>query len=225
VRLVSAHATRAKTLVGAVTMASSVASCVQPYRPPTDDEPHATLKIRRVYEKTAGTRLDEVCAVEGHPALTTATATPVAGAPLADGFLIYPRPARVDMKSTFSHQQWQNVTEAYTEQVPHMDMETYNCGFGTSYRTCSQMVTHYRSETKYRTVTRLVDVTDSACSLSLFIAPAVGHTYLVDFTYRDQGVCAATCIEQIATHSDGSFESAPCPAPTPEQAQQLAPVE
>jgi hypothetical protein len=48
--------------------------------------------------------------------------------------------------------------ETYTVQVPHTTHrhETYSCGSGTQYRTCSRSVPHteYRSETRHRSVTR-----------------------------------------------------------------------
>jgi hypothetical protein len=38
--------------------------------------------------------------------------------------------------------------------------------------------------TKFRTVQRLVDVSDGQCASSVFLAPSVEHSYLIDFTYR-----------------------------------------
>jgi hypothetical protein len=54
------------------------AGCMPPYRPATADEPHATVKIRRIYEKLAGMRLNERVGVEGHVAITESTATHIA---------------------------------------------------------------------------------------------------------------------------------------------------
>ena len=34
-----------------------VGGCVQPYEPPTVDQPHAVIKVRRTYETTAGVHL------------------------------------------------------------------------------------------------------------------------------------------------------------------------
>lgn len=103
------------------------------------------------------------------------------------------------------------------------DPQFSTCGFGTSAHLCSQMVTQYRSETRYRTVTKRVDVTDGACSQALFLAPMNKGVYLVDFTYRDHQVCAVTCVEQVATdEGDGTFQNRPCPLPTALQQQALA---
>jgi hypothetical protein len=48
--------------------------------------------------------------------------------------------------------------EPYTVQVPYTDYrtETYSCGFGSSYQTCTRSVssTSYRTETQYRTAWR-----------------------------------------------------------------------
>jgi hypothetical protein len=176
--------------------------------------------VRRVYERTAGERLHEVWFITGHPALEATVPVEVAGAPRADGFLIYPIPARVDAKSAFVHTEVRTVQEPYTEQVSYLASESYSCGTLNSYQTCTRMVTRYRSETKYRTVTKPVDVVDGECAHSFHIAPAVGHVYLVDFTYQDKQVCTATCIEQIAA-ADGTFQTQPCPEPTAKQISEI----
>jgi hypothetical protein len=201
--------------------AGLLAGCVSPYLPPTAEQPHATLKVRRVYEKTAGTRLHEMWSVKGHPALEKVAPVELAGAPRADGFLVYPTPARIDAKSAFDHTEVQTVQEPYTEEVSYYETESYSCGSSDSYSTCTRGVTRYRSETKYRWVTKSVDVIDSECSRSFYIAPATGHVYLVDFTYRDSGACSAKCIEQISAGAEGTFDSRPCPTPTPMEIKTL----
>lgn len=45
----------------------------------------------------------------------------------------------------------------------------------------------------------------------LRFAPAVGHVYLVQYTYFDNGACSLSCFEQVAT-SAGGFAHHPCPA-------------
>jgi len=102
------------------------------------------------------------------------------------------------------------VHEPYTEQVPHQEMESYNCGTGGSYRTCTRSVTRYRSETKYRWVNRVVEVPDGDCASSLTFAPAVGHVYLLEYTYRDHRACALSCFEQ-SPMPDGTFRNQLCP--------------
>jgi hypothetical protein len=84
------------------------------------------------------------------------------------------------------------------------------------------MVSRPRQVTKYRWVTKLVDVTDASCEQAILIAPADQHVYLIDYTFRDTGACAAICVEQVSTGADGSFANRPCPAPSPEQARALA---
>jgi hypothetical protein len=201
--------------------ACAVAGCVPPYRPPTADQPHATIKVRRVYEKVAGTRLDELVRIEGHSALTQNVEASLATAPRTDGLLVHPRPARVDLASTFLHQEMRTVQEPYTETTYELATESYSCGTLNSYQTCTRMVSRPRSVTKYRLVTKLVDVTDAQCSKALVIAPADGHLYLVDYTFQAQGVCTASCVEQVAVAADGSFANRPCPLPTAAQIKQL----
>jgi hypothetical protein len=206
-------------LVSAVALA--VAGCVPLYRPATADEPHATLKIRRIYEKVAGTRLDERIEVEGHPAIVESTASPIASAPKTDALLVHLRPARVDLASTFLHQETRTVQEPYTDTVFELETEYYSCGSGTTYQTCSRLVSRSHQVTKYRWVTKLVDVTDATCTQAILIVPADQHVYLIDYTFRDAGVCAATCVEQVSTGTDGSFVNRRCPAPSAEQARAL----
>jgi hypothetical protein len=198
---------------GLSALAATLLSCVSAYRPPTPTEPHATVKVRRVYETTPGARLDESCSVDGHPALQESVATNLVGPPRSGAFLMHPKAAKVELRGAFSHQENRTVQESYTEQVPYTDTESYSCGTATSFRTCTRTVTRYRSDTKYRTVTKLVDVGDGNCSRELWLQPAAEHVYLIDFTYRDNGVCEAVCIEQVAIRSDGSFDSQPCPVP------------
>jgi hypothetical protein len=208
--------------VAVVAILAHVDACVPEYHPPTARDPHATLKVRRVYERTGGTSLVEHCDVDDHRALDTRLDTAVASAPHADAFLIYPRPAKIDIASKFVHTEMRSVAERYSEQQPYLANESYSCGGPGSFQTCSRMVTHYQTVWKTRYVIKPVDVTDSACRDELFLAPAVGHVYLIDFTYRDNGACVASCLEQVAA-PDGSFTSDRCPTPTQEQLRKLRP--
>jgi hypothetical protein len=180
------------------------------------------VKVRRVYEKTPGERLVESLGVNGHPALEESVPSKVAEAPRSGAFLVHPIPARLNIRGSFFHQEYRTVQESYTVQEPYTAFETYNCGTGTSYQTCSRSVTRYRSETRYRTVTKMVDVSDGTCSQDLLLEPARDRVYLVDFTYRDTGVCAAVCVEQTSIRPDGSFENRPCPTPTEAQIQEMS---
>jgi hypothetical protein len=202
-------------------LACALAGCVPPYRPPTADEPHATLKVRRIYEKVAGTRLDERVEIEGHSAIAQSVQVSMAAAPRTDGLLVHPRPARVALASTFVHQEMRTVQEPYTETEYEYTTESYSCGTYNSFQMCSRMVSRPRQVTKYRWVTKLVDVTDATCSKALVIAPADGHLYLIDYTFQDGGVCAASCAEQVVVGADGSFANRRCPIPTPAQIKTL----
>jgi hypothetical protein len=191
--------------------------CVPAYVPPSATDPHAILKVRRVYERTAGTKLTERWLLNGHEALSHHIASDIAAAPLADSVLAFPVVTKVEVKSGFSHEELRTVNETYQEQVPYTTYESYSCGTGTSYRTCTRSVTQYRSENRTRWVTRMVPVSDGECSQELFVSPEVNHTYLVDFTYRDNRVCSATCVEQMPGATAGEFDTRACPVPTAAQ--------
>ena len=202
-------------------LALALASCIPPYVPPTADQPHATLKVRRVYERPSGERLDEVCLVNGHHALKQRSAIAMTQAPRTDAFLAYPKPSEVEVRARFFHNEMRSVTETYSVQEPYIATESYPCGTGTSYRSCTRTVTRYRSVMKTRTVMKNVEVTDGACKRSVYLAPAVDHAYLIDFTYHDNGACAAICLEQTPG-LDGSFTNQACPPLTPSQIAELA---
>ncbi len=121
------------------------------------------------------------------------------------------------MGASFFHVEQRLVRESYTEQESYSDSESYSCGSGTLYRTCTRSVTRYRSVTKYRTVMRPVQVSDGTCAIGVLVSPQVGHMYVIDFTYRENNACSATCAEQMAILSDGSFQLAPCPSLTPQE--------
>jgi hypothetical protein len=81
---------------------------------------------------------------------------------------------------------------------------------------CTRPVTRYRSETKYRWVTKPVDVVDGTCGRKFWFAPLQNGSYLVDFTYQDHQSCHVVCLEQHPA-ADGTFENKPCPDVPPEQ--------
>jgi hypothetical protein len=199
----------------------ALAGCVREYRPPTPDQPHATIKFRRVFEKSAGTALKERTTINGHVAQNEVASVDVASAPRASALLVYPLPTNLDVGGGFFHWETQMVEETYYVDVPYTTNESYSCGYGSN-ETCTRTVTQYRSEAHIRTVPQQVEVSDGWCSNSVRLAPKVGHLYLIDFTYRDKGICSATCLEQNEILSDGTFRSAPCPALTPAEEHALA---
>jgi hypothetical protein len=195
-----------------------VSGCVSAYRPPTPDEPHAILKYRRYYEAQAGSHLDELLTVEGHRAYAHTRPAEEAEAPATDGLLVHPRPAELTAASTFFVYTTQNVQETYYVSVPYTTSESYNCGTGTSYRTCTRTVTRYRQEPRTRWVTKTVKVPVEQCSDSVWFRPKIGATYLVELAYQGDMSCRLVCSEQVR-HEDGSFTTEACEMPTEEEVQ------
>jgi hypothetical protein len=211
--------------IGIALVAIAATGCVRYYHPPTAADPHATVKIRRTFEKSAGSRLKETAQVNGHVAQDVVDAAELAGAPRTSAILVHPAPAKLGVGGGFFHLEQHMVTESYTVQVPYTQVESYSCGFGKSTSTCTRTVTHYRSETRWRTVLRTVEVSDGWCASAVRFAPRAGHMYIVDYTYRENGVCSAACLEQTAIMSDGSFQSAPCPTITAAEGRAIADAE
>jgi hypothetical protein len=183
---------------------------MQQYRPPTAKEPHAVVKLRRVYEKTAGTNLREQVTINDYRAFAK-TGLP-GKVPGNDAMLVRPEAARWVFSAEFFHQEMKLVDERYTEQESYQAQESYSCGgLGTNSRTCYRSVTRYRPVQKTRRVMKNVDVTDGACTRELSQLPRDGKTYLVQFTYQDHGVCRVSCVEQ------GTADAAnrPCEVPPP----------
>lgn len=199
--------------------ALSLVACVPAYKPPTADQPHAIVKLRRSYEVTPGTYLREVVDIDDHRALAEDEAVTLVTGPRIDSVLVHPVPSNFVVTSGFFHQERQFVRESYQESHTEYRMESYDCssGFGSnkSYRTCTRSVPHTRYETKYRDVWKTVEVSDGMCEASLRIAPQDRHVYLFQFTYYDHSGCNLSCYEQVGA-PDGTFKNLTCPvAPAP----------
>lgn len=189
--------------------------CIHAYKPPTADQPHAVVKLRRSYEAVAGTALSEAVDIDDHDALRETVASRVASAPRTDAILVHPAPQTFEMRSEFFHTEMRQVHESYQEPHTYYETESYDCssGFGTSksYRTCTRSVSRTRYETRWHWVTRTVHVADGNCASALRFSPQSQHAYLLQYTYSAPGVCSLTCFEQIGA-ADGSFRNQGCPA-------------
>jgi len=199
----------------AIVTVASLTACMPPYRPPSADQPHAVLKLRRSYDQVAGAALSESVDVDEHDALRTSTYANVASAARTDSILVHPVPATFSFSSDFFHTEQQMVHESYQEAHTTYVTETYGCtsGFGTNqtYSTCTRTVPHTSYETKYRDVLRTVQVSDGSCSVALRFAPQDGHIYLLQYTYHRASICDLSCFEQIPGEG-GTFQNRPCPA-------------
>jgi hypothetical protein len=190
-------------------VAATIAGCVRAYKPPAPNEPHAILKLRRTYEQTAGAQLSETLTLGEDLAFSSSGGAGVAATPRSDAILIHPVLANMTFRSGFSHQEGRQVQEYQLEQVPYNTTETYNCGTGTSYRTCSRSVTRNRTERKPHWVTKTETVDDGSCTQTLMLTPRQGSTYLLQYTYQQRDICALSCFEQKAG-PDGAITQAPC---------------
>ena len=155
---------------------SLVVGCVPTYKPPTANEPHAILKLRRTYEKSAGTQLSEVVMIGDSAAYRSVTDSRTAATPKNDAILVHPVPVDLAFQTQFSHQYTHMVQEQYNEQVPYQSTETYNCGTPPSYQTCTRSVTQYRSESKTRWVNRTDTIVDGRCDVTLRLNPKQGSS-------------------------------------------------
>ena len=191
-------------------------ACVPPYKPPTADQPHAVVKLRRSYDTVAGTSLSEEMEIDEHPALSSGGASRAVAGARTDAILVHQLPSRFTFRSGFFHIETHLFRESY--QVPHTtySMQSYSCGTGSSYRSCTRSVSHTTYETRWRNVWRQVQVSDGACGRSIRFAPHDGRVYLLQYTYRDDSVCSLSCFEQVPQEG-GTFQNLQCPAAPPEK--------
>jgi hypothetical protein len=191
-------------------------ACVPRYKPPSADQPHAIVKVRRTYESVDGERLRESVQIGGHRALHAEEPGKIAESTRVDATLMHPGPARLEVRAEFFHSEMRTVREQYQERRSRMDWENYDCstGFGSNkvHRTCRRSVTRYDTETKWRTVNKWVEVTDGSCSANLSLHAAADAVYLAQFTYQRSGVCSLSCFEQKGNGA-GEFTNVPCPEP------------
>jgi len=190
-------------------------ACVPPYEPPTASQPHAVVKLRRTYDQTAGTHLNESVDIDEHAALREGTHSGVGRAPRTDSILAHPVPGTFVVSSNFFHHETHLVQESYQESHTTYRMESYSCGTGTSYRTCSRSVPHTEYTTKYRTVPKTVEVSDGSCARAIRFAPQDQHVYLLQYTYQAPSACSLSCYEQVQSPG-GGFKNLPCPAAPPQ---------
>lgn len=192
--------------------------CIRPYKPPTAEQPHAVVKLRRSYDSVAGVSLREYVNIEEHSALREVSPSRVAATPQTDSLLVHPVPQTVEAGSDFFHTELRSVQESYQDCHTTYRMESYDCssGFGTnkSYRTCTRSVPDRHCQTRWRTVLKNVEVSDGSCARQLRFAPRNQSVYLLQYTYSAPGVCALSCFEQLA-NADGSFQNQSCPPAPP----------
>jgi hypothetical protein len=167
-----------------------------------------------VYQESPGASLSEMLMLGEEILFRKESDSASAGAPLSDAVLIHPRAAVFAAHSSFSHTELRQVQETYYQQEPYYTTETYNCGMGGSYRTCTRSVTRYRSVARQRWVTKNVSVLDSSCTSERSVLPREGGVYLLELAYRASGVCTLSCYEQIPLPG-GEFKNQPCAAAPP----------
>lgn len=200
--------------IAVLMIVSSALGCALPYKPPTRDQPHAVLKLRRTYQISGGTHMREGLSIDGHDAFGAQDARSAASTVRTDAILVHPRTAEMRVAAGFFHTEMRPVQESYTVQIPYSTFESYNCGTSGSYQMCSRTVTRYRSETRYRTVIRAVEVSDGSCATAAWLSPALNGSYLLEYEYAHDGLCRLACFEQVPGATPGQFDSRRCELPS-----------
>lgn len=191
-----------------------LSACQLPYRFPKPGEPQSLVKVRRVYHGSAGTHLREFASIE-HAVAQNRTVEVALTSTNTFPLPVHPKPVRWSVTTNFHHYETRTFNEAYQVSTPYQvsRSESYSCGYGSSPRTCSRMVTstQYRYETRYRLVTRTVQVPDAACEVQFAMTPVVNQEYLLQHNFMGPGACSIACFRDKG-NPDGQVSTQPCTA-------------
>jgi hypothetical protein len=183
--------------------------------PPDVDEPHAVVKVRRVFHSSPGAQRTTTILLNQDQVLERDEAASL-DAPQTDAIRVHPGPGAWRIKAVFHHPETRTELEHYQEQVQYFENETYteqqsySCGTRTCFRpvTRSRMVSKLRYEPKTRWVTRTVDEVDDRCERSFRLNAVAGALYILQLTYTGTGFCNAVCLEQTPGAPDAQLR--PC---------------
>jgi hypothetical protein len=178
-----------------------LSGCVRAYRPPSLEEPHAVLKLRRSYAAIYGERLSEVLLIDKRRAFSRYDAAGSATLPRNAAVLIHPKPAQIVVGADFTHQEWRWISETYYETEYFTVYDSYQ----------RRSVTQSRQVPRTRMVQRLVTITDARCKAKYGLEPEAGRTYLLQYTFQDDEVCQLACYEQLPGPGD-TFQQVRCPS-------------
>jgi hypothetical protein len=191
---------RVAGLCFAAVVSVMLSGCVRAYRPPTAEEPHALLKLRRSYAAVYGERLTEVLLIDRRRAFARSEASRAGMLPRNAAVLVHPKPAQITVGADFTHQEWRWVSETYYETQYYTEYDSYQ----------RRSVTRARQVPRTHLVHRLVTITDARCKAKYGLDPQEGRTYLLQYTFQDDDVCQLACYEQLPGPGD-SFQQVRCP--------------
>jgi hypothetical protein len=201
---------------------ASLAGCVKAYQPPALNEPHALLKLRRVFHAPPGMWRQSSIYIGDERLMEQSE--PNRPAPAAHSATrVRPGAVKVTFDNTFWHSEMRWVSETYLESVPYSALESYSetvhHGCPPSSMVCSRQetrtrsVTRTRTETKTRMVWKPVDVLDDACQRFIVRAFEPGHVYSMQYTYTGASRCSIVCLEQFRTETPPGSAYRPCLVP------------
>jgi hypothetical protein len=166
------------------------------------DEPHALLKLRRVYNLLKGPQLNEQVLLNEHSIReleTKATKTPQ-----TDAVRIRPGPAELEIRSSFFRTETRWVQETYTEYRRDPCGYTRSASGITQTRYCSKSIP------RRRLVPRVVQVPLGSCQAKVTLQAVQSMMYLLQYSFNDAGHCSLSCFQQTPT-ANGGFANQRCP--------------
>lgn len=190
-----------------------IVSCRPPaYVQPTENQPHAILKIRHIVHQRRGPLYSSAIRIGRFSVDERTLDDPQSDASIIH-LRIHPATDNFGVSGTSYHMEQRTVTRYRTVQDPYScPQQQCTGGYGsygsqschTVYNTC------YRSRQVPYTATETVAVTDDACGQTFPLAPRVGATYLLQFDYLGENQCQLSCFEQQVTPGSGDFQLVPC---------------
>lgn len=195
-----------------------LASCRPPaYVQPSENEPHAILKVRHVVHARRGPLYDSSVGI-GRFAVDERTLEDTSSDASIIHLRVRPEAEMFAVAGTSYHMERRLVTRTRTVQEPYSCNQRTCSGYGTSQHCYTSYSTCYRSRQETYTEWQTVPVTDDACRMQFPLAPNAGSVYLLQFDYLGENQCNLSCFEQVSD-STGGFELVRC---TPAVVQQTA---
>jgi hypothetical protein len=188
-------------MAGLVVLAAAGGNgCYRPYVLPTENEPHALVKVRVVYHASPGPQLSQLVLINNER--IELPSPPRLPGEITRAVPVRPMATRWDVRTEFFH----------TVSVPQIQTYTTTSSYPCGRSTCT------RSQTHTRTVYVHHRIIDAACAQAAGQGPVVGGIYLLNYDFYASGHCTLMCMRQWQ-QPDGSFRQTPCepapPAPPP----------
>jgi len=172
---------------GLCSVLPATTGCMQQYRAPGPDQPHATIEFRRNYAFQAGSVLDEQLVVNGTLTFEASDNSISAKKRRTDSVLVPPGQHELQVSLSFAH------------MVKQVVQELEDCGGYDPPETC------------HGPKSREDVVVDAACQQRLELDVRDGQLYVLQLDFQDAKNCSLECFVPTLA-GNGTLQDVPCPA-------------